>query len=159
ANRPVAACLLAPPRATGTQQISPRCPAPLCKDGSMHLRSFWRTHWLIAAVFSMLAAIVASPGPASAWVTQLNGTASAPSDSLQPNDVALSVAVDPSGNVIAGGRLNNLTTGLDFTVAKFSGSTGAELWRQNLNGTDGGFERVLSVAVNAAGDVFAAGRI
>jgi outer membrane protein assembly factor BamB len=74
-------------------------------------------------------------------------------------DGAYSVAIDSSGDVIAGGALENSGTGRDFTVIKFNGSTGAELWRQEINGTASGSDEAYSVAVDGSGDVIAGGSV
>ena len=42
-------------------------------------------------------------------------------------------------------------------MVKFSGTTGAELWRQVINGTANDIDRAEAVTVDAAGDVVAAG--
>ena len=49
---------------------------------------------------------------------------------------ASSVVVDASGNVIAAGSIKNSGTGSAFTVVKYNGVTGAEIWRRVINGTD-----------------------
>jgi len=73
-------------------------------------------------------------------------------------DLAIAVAVDGAGDVVAAGWTDNDTsgTGLDFLVVKLAGSTGAELWRYVLNPADGDDE-AYAVAVDSAGDVVAAG--
>src|SRR5262245_56455378 len=107
------------------------------------------------AVVLLFAAV---PDHANAWRTEVDGTTADVFDPTQPNDIAYSVAVGASGDVFAAGRLNNLSTGFDFVVMKFSKTTGSEIWRREINGTDGGFEYALSLAVDPFGDVIAAGR-
>lgn len=59
---------------------------------------------------------------------------------------------------MAAGFTVNTGTGLDFTVVKFAGSTGAELWRQTINGTAANSADMASaVTVDHDGDVLAAG--
>ena len=68
-------------------------------------------------------------------------------------------AVDAAGNVVVAGTTFNAGTSGDFTVVKFDGLTGAELWRQVLNGTGNGFDSAIAVAIDAAGNVAAVGSI
>ena len=84
------------------------------------------------------------------WRQVINGTANA-------DDRALAVTVDTAGNVIAAGFITNNNTGRDFTVIKFNGASGAELWRQVINGTANGEDQALAVTVGGAGNVIAAG--
>src|SRR6185503_469767 len=67
------------------------------------------------------------------------------------------VAVDAARNVVAVGAVTNTGTQADFAVIKLDGADGVELWRRTLNGTANGSDRANAVAVDAAGDVFAAG--
>jgi hypothetical protein len=83
------------------------------------------------------------------WRKVIHGTAS----STQGSDGANAVAVDAAGNVFAAGVVTNADTGADFIVVKFDEATGAELWRQTINGTANGFDAANTVAVDAAGDV------
>jgi uncharacterized delta-60 repeat protein len=78
---------------------------------------------------------------------------------LSAFDSARAVAVDGAGDVLAAGYTRNTGTGQDFTVAKFAGATGMELWRYVINGNsaDSG-DVAVAVAVDASGDVVAAGR-
>ena len=100
-----------------------------------------------------LLALGAAPRPAGAqnqapdWTTTVDGL-------FSDADEAAAVAVDPSGDVIAGGLVFDPTTGPSFYVTKLNGATGTEIWHQSL-GTGG----ALAVAVDASGDVFAAGSV
>lgn len=84
------------------------------------------------------------------WVRTLEGTANSV-------DVALSVAVDSRGAVIAGGRLNNVGTYDDFTVAKWD-ADGTALWKRSLDGTQG-YDEVAAVTVDSRDNVVAAGTL
>ena len=87
-----------------------------------------------------------------AWQVTINGTAN-------NFDLANAVTVDAAGDVVAAGGTENIGTGLrDFTVVKLAGATGVELWRQEIDGTANGIDFAFKVAVDAAGDVVAAGR-
>src|SRR4029453_1422296 len=71
--------------------------------------------------------------------------------------VASSVVSDGTGDVIAAGSLFNTTTNHDFDVMKLDGATGAELWRQELDGPVSIRDEANTVVVDGAGDVVAAG--
>jgi outer membrane protein assembly factor BamB len=68
---------------------------------------------------------------AELWRQQIDGTG----DPYFESEAARAVAVDASGDVIAAGYLSKFYTGYNFTAIKFSGATGAELWRQQIDGT------------------------
>ncbi|MGH7773488.1 MAG: hypothetical protein ACREQA_14785 [Candidatus Binatia bacterium] len=70
-------------------------------------------------------------------------------------DQANAVTVDANGDVVAAGNTGTL---VDFAVIKFSGIDGTELWHQEIAGTAFGNDTALAVAVDAQGDVLAAGR-
>lgn len=75
-------------------------------------------------------------------------------------DRAEAVAVDAAGDVIAAGTLANTGTGRDLAVVKLAGATGALVWAApaTVNGTAAGStDEATAVAVDAAGDVIAAG--
>jgi hypothetical protein len=84
------------------------------------------------------------------WSQAIDGTAN-------DDDRADAVAVDGEGNVVAAGVTINTGTGLDFTVVKFDGSSGAVLWSQAINGTANDDDRADAVAVDGEGNVVAAG--
>ena len=121
-----------------------------------------RTSLTLSRPKRFLVALVAGGGllvagsSASAWQVRINGTL--------PNasDTARAVAVDARGNIVAAGVTQNSSTSFDFTVVKFNGLSGLELWRQVIDGAggDGGhsdLDDALAVAVDGAGDVVAAG--
>jgi len=89
-----------------------------------------------------------------AWQANINGTANGA-------DEALAVRVDAAGDVVAAGFTSATGSGSDFTVVKFSGTTGTELWRQALSGSADFFlpNSANAVVIDRAGDVIAAGRI
>ena len=74
-------------------------------------------------------------------------------------DRALGLVLDPTGDVVAGGRLTSAVAFDDFTVIKFSGATGTELWRTRIDGDDNSDDEVAAVAIDLNGDVLAAGII
>jgi outer membrane protein assembly factor BamB len=86
------------------------------------------------------------------WRRVVNGSANGP-------DQALAVTVDGMGNVVAVGSTRNTDTGDDFTVIKFDGATGDELWRTLVVGTlPNGADAAFAVAVDGEENVVAAGR-
>jgi hypothetical protein len=86
------------------------------------------------------------------WRRDIHGTA-------DEGGFANALAVDAAENVLAAGVTENTGTSADFTVVKLSGVNGAELWRRVINGTGNGGDSADSIAVDAAGNVFAAGCI
>jgi hypothetical protein len=84
------------------------------------------------------------------WRTDINGTAN-------QNDYASGVVVDAQGDAVVAGYTRNSPGSADFSVFKLSGGSGAEVWRALLRGAVGGFEYAQAVALNANGDVLAAG--
>jgi hypothetical protein len=69
------------------------------------------------------------------------------------------VAVDGAGNAVLGGDINHVGTESDFTVLKLAAGTGAELWRREIRGSGRSEDLVIDLALDAAGDVLAAGAI
>ena len=88
------------------------------------------------------------------WRHVINGTAPSTFDS---DEGAKGVAVDGAGNVVAAGAADNTGAGRDFTVVKFAGADGTELWRHATNGNANSDDLAEAVAVDGAGDVVAAG--
>jgi uncharacterized delta-60 repeat protein len=77
-------------------------------------------------------------------------------------DTASAIAVDGSGDFIAAGFTYNASTGGDFTVVKYNGATGAQLWRRVIDGgvsPNGNGDGATAVGLDAAGNIFAAGMI
>jgi Thrombospondin type 3 repeat len=87
------------------------------------------------------------------WRRDIDGT-------FQAQDIGTAVAVEPTGDVLAAGSTRNTGTEEDLTVVKLSGSSGAELWRANVTGTDAtGADLAWAVSVDPGNDVVAAGYI
>ncbi len=100
---------------------------------------------------STLAAVTAIAFAASAFQVEIDGTAPAASDRSN------ALAVDSAGDVLAAGTLQNATN--DFVVVKTDGTTGAELWRNEIDGTlPGAFDTANDVEVDQIDDVVAVGR-
>jgi len=94
---------------------------------------------------------LAGESGAELWRYGLNGTRAI------SNDIANAVTVDAAGDVLVAGVLDNSGTRGDLTVMKLAGSSGAELWRAVINGTANEFDVANAIAVDATGDVLAAG--
>jgi len=78
--------------------------------------------------------------------------------SAQDFDIALVVAVDPSGDVLVGGTLSELGDDPSYdastgVVLKLAGRDGAPVWRRTM----GVLWRVVSIAADAVGDAVIAG--
>ncbi len=79
------------------------------------------------------------------WEKRYNGPAN-------QADVATSVAVDGSGNVVVTGYSYN-SSSEDIYTAKYAAATGALVWEKRYNGAVDGRDRGASIAVDAAGNV------
>jgi hypothetical protein len=73
---------------------------------------------------------------------------------------ASEIALDGGGDLFVAGSASS-TTGTDFAVFRFAGSTGAELWRYTTSGTSAynSYDGAAGVALDSAGDVVAAGSL
>ncbi|MFT5041357.1 MAG: hypothetical protein ACI8TX_002329 [Hyphomicrobiaceae bacterium] len=92
---------------------------------------------------------------AEIWTTQLDGTQS----TFRTAQNARAMVLDASGDVVAAGYLNNEGFTRDLFVAKFDGTTGAELWRLEADGGEGRADEAFDVAVSTTGDVAVAGKL
>src|SRR5262249_30176047 len=84
------------------------------------------------------------------WRRVLNGSASG-------NDAAHAVRIEPMGDILACGAVQNTGTDLDFAVVKLSGVDGSVMWRKEINGTSSGPDQASALAEDSSGDVVAAG--
>src|SRR5882672_4235862 len=84
------------------------------------------------------------------WRRVVDGTASM-------NDLARSIRLDPSGDVVAAGEVQNAATGKDFIIVKLSAMTGAPLWQRQINGSANLDDFARSVRVDSAGDILVGG--
>ena len=73
------------------------------------------------------------------------------------SDIALAVAVDGSGNVVATGYSSNGTND-DFYTVKYAAADGALLWEKRYNGPANLRDAALAVAVDAVGNVVVTGQ-
>jgi len=73
------------------------------------------------------------------------------------NDLARSIRLDPSGDVVAAGEVQNTATGKDFIIVKLSAMTGAPLWQRQINGSADLDDFARSVRVDSAGDILVGG--
>jgi hypothetical protein len=74
------------------------------------------------------------------------------------SDVSVAIALDPAGNAIVGGRVNNSEDpgDRDMQAVKYAASDGAVLWSYAYAGSANGFDRVAALAARP-GEVFLAG--
>ena len=96
------------------------------------------------------------------WRAVLHGSGQSAGGSccIYPADAASGVAVDASGDVLAGGILTNTSSYRDFFLVKLAKATGTEVWRRVLNGGRSGSysgDQAGSVAVDGAGNVVVTG--
>ena len=105
---------------------------------------------VVAAGVAFTVVKLSGPSGARLWRRAVSGIAI--------SSTAFAVTVDAGGDVVAAGAT---TTGgfSDFTVAKLSGPSGARLWRRVINGPGNANDEAFAVAVDAGGDVVAAGSI
>jgi fibronectin-binding autotransporter adhesin len=94
---------------------------------------------------------IATSTAVQSWVRQVNGSAN-------EDDEAAAVAVDGNGDVIVAGYLTRVETGgRDAYVAKYS-SNGVQLWEYFYNGSDGGIDMGLTLALQGTDFVIVGGR-
>ena len=100
-------------------------------------------------------------GGDSADVLRLDAAGGQMQWSIHLDETALaSAAVDPLGELVVAGATSGpdgVYGDQDFLVIKFSGSTGAELWRSVTDGSLQNDDRAQAVAVTEQGDVFVGG--
>jgi hypothetical protein len=102
----------------------------------------------------MLCTVLFAPSPARAWQSAIGGTGKAPD-----GEFAQAVALDGNRDVIVAGYLVNKDPrdyATVFTAAKFSGATGAVLWRKEQTGRRDAAEAVV---LTPTGDAVVAGRV
>lgn len=75
------------------------------------------------------------------------------------DDDAQAVALDAAGDALVVGSLRNMRRGRDMFVGKFAGTTGAEQWRLEIDGTESAADQGLAIALDAAGNPVAGGRL
>jgi len=73
------------------------------------------------------------------------------------DDIPTAVAFDPSGNLFVTGYTTNGSGDSDWFTAKYNGATGALIWSQTYAGAGSLDDRALSLAVDAAGDLYVTG--
>ncbi len=83
------------------------------------------------------------------WQAVYNGPAN-------DGDYGTAIAVDAAGNVYVTGRSFGNGTGTDFATIKYD-SAGTQLWLQRYNGTNNDDDAPVSIAVDAAGNVYSGG--
>lgn len=89
---------------------------------------------------------------AESWRALIDGPAGG-------DDEAFAVATDSAGDVLVAGQAAGIGTYLDFIVVKLDGSSGREKWRRILVGDTEARDVAFALAVDAANDVIAGGRL
>ncbi len=84
------------------------------------------------------------------WVQRYNGT-------NNDDDEAVSVVVDASGNVYAGGWSSHAGTGIDYAIVKYS-AAGSQVWVRFYNGSGTGNDFMSTMITDAAGNIYATGK-
>lgn len=83
------------------------------------------------------------------WVRRYNGTANG-------EDQAYAVVTDKDGNIIVGGYSYAAGSGVDYLTIKYT-PDGMGLWTNRYDGPAHGTDKIQSVALDGAGNVYAAG--
>jgi uncharacterized delta-60 repeat protein len=77
-----------------------------------------------------------------------------------PGGAAIALAIDgPTRDAVVAGSLEYTGSSSDFAVARLSGATGTEAWRVHIDGTAKMPDSGVAVALDGAGNVFAAGTV
>ncbi|MBL8016463.1 MAG: SBBP repeat-containing protein [Ignavibacteria bacterium] len=84
------------------------------------------------------------------WVQRYNGL-------NNDNDAAISVLVDASGNVYAGGWSSGSNGSIDYVIVKYS-AAGLQLWSRSYNGPDNGNDFMSAMVMDASGNIYATGK-
>lgn len=84
------------------------------------------------------------------WLQRYNGT-------NNDDDAPVSIAVDASGNVYAGGWSSGTTTGIDYTIVKYS-AAGSQVWVKTYNGPESGNDFMNVMIMDNSGNIYATGR-
>lgn len=85
------------------------------------------------------------------WISKYDG-----SGNIYSYDLALSLAVDGSGNVYLTGESEGIGTGYDYATIKYN-SSGVQQWSSRYNGPGNGYDRASSLAVDSSGNVYVTG--
>ena len=89
------------------------------------------------------------PAGRQLWAARYDGPANS-------NDVAVSQALDHTGNIYVSGYSHGGKTGLDYTTVKYD-ANGNQLWEARYNGAANGDDSVKALALDDAGNVFVTG--
>ena len=90
-----------------------------------------------------------TPSGQEQWIANYNGPAGG-------NDMAISLALDPEGNIYVGGSSTGNGTDTDYATLKYNPS-GQEQWVARHNGPGNGIDELSSIAVDQNGNVYLAG--
>jgi 3-isopropylmalate dehydratase small subunit len=84
------------------------------------------------------------------WAARYNG----PSNW---SDIAVAIAVDPTGNVYVTGASTGQGSGFDYATVAYDSSTGAELWVSRYNGPANNDDFGQAIALDSFGNIYVTG--
>jgi hypothetical protein len=114
-------------------------------DGNVYVTGFSRG----VATHLDYATVKYDPAGRQLWATRYDGPGSS-------NDVAVSQALDHTGNIYVSGYSHGGKTGLDYTTVKCD-ANGNQLWVARYNGAANGDDSVKALALDDAANVYVTG--
>jgi len=112
---------------------------------------------IVDCTFNFLVIKLQGSAGTERWRYEVAGSSTDPSQLTSFETIASTVTVDAAGNVVAAGTIGNAGTGADLFLVKLQGANGAEVWRQEVDGSGNDNDAATAVEVDSAGDVLAAG--
>jgi len=99
--------------------------------------------------------------PTPRWVRRFNGGGAVVdfNDPARLPEAAYAIAANSSGDVVAVGVVRTTATNGDAFIVKLAGATGVPIWQRQIDGSASGEDGFFAVALDANGDVVAAGQI
>lgn len=105
---------------------------------------------ILAGAILLVCASIAAAQVREEWIARHNGPANG-------DDGARAIALDAAGNVYVTGRSQGEGTGLDFLTIKYDAESN-ELWVARYNGPGNSIDEAVGIGLDAAGNVYVAGR-
>ncbi|MFN0199888.1 MAG: T9SS type A sorting domain-containing protein [Bacteroidia bacterium] len=123
----------------------------IVKDNNGNI--YWAGYSTVKGMYRNFTVGKISPAGATLWVKTLDGTSSS-------DDEAVGLAIDPSGNILAGGTVKNpnSSTSNDYFIAKFNPTTGDTLFTRKYNFTTNRSDRATAFASDPNGNFYLTGR-
>ena len=118
----------------------------------------WHTMLGSTALILFLAADLAAQTPPLRWETSVYGPENSPATLGCGSCTSdqRTMAVDAAGDVIVTGYTDTATFS-DFLTVKFSGTTGAEIWRQRFDSAFSAFDQSWALALDGDGNAIVTG--